>query len=67
MFCSTDISVAFVGLMFNKKQTESPCDKSVTVIETVFTERTLAGQLFVKNFLIELHTNPTDSLFADVI
>ena len=67
MFCSTEISVAFVGLMFNIKQTESPYDISVTGTQTVFTERKLAGQLFVKNFLIELHTNPTDSLFADVI
>ena len=67
MFCSTAISIAFVGLMFNKKQTESPYDISVTGTQTVFTERKLAGQLLAKNCLIELHTNPTDGLFTDVI
>ena len=53
--------------MFNTQHNESRYDKSVTVTETVFTERTLAGQLFVKNCLIEPHTKPTDGLFADVI
>ena len=53
--------------MFNTQQTESPYDISVTGTQTVFTERKLAGQLFVKNCLIELHTKPTDGLFADVI
>ena len=53
--------------MFNTQHNESRYDKCVTVTETVFTERTPAGQLLVKNCLIELHTNPTDGLFADVI
>jgi len=53
--------------MFKKKQTETPYDKCVTVTETVFTERTPVGQLLVKYCLIELHTNPTDGLFVDVI
>ena len=66
-FCSADISVAFVALVFKRQHNESHYDKRVTGTQTVFTERTLAGKLLVKNRLIELHTNPTDGLFTDVI
>ena len=34
-FCSTDIAVGFVGLMFERQQNESPYGKSVTVTERV--------------------------------
>jgi hypothetical protein len=35
--------------MFEGKQNESPYSKIVTVTETVFTKRTLAGEFSVKN------------------
>ena len=44
--CSTDIAVGL--LMFKRQQNESAYGKSVTVTETVFTERTLAEEPFVK-------------------
>ena len=41
-FCSTDVAVGFVGLLFKRQQNESTHVKSLTVTETVFTKRTLA-------------------------
>jgi hypothetical protein len=52
--------------MFKRQQNESSYDKSVTVTEMVFTKRTLAGQLLVKNCQRELHENSTDGFVADV-
>jgi hypothetical protein len=34
-FCWTDISVGFVGLIFQRIQTESPYDKSVTLAQEI--------------------------------
>ena len=65
--CSTDIAVGFVGLMFKRQQNVPPYGKSVTVTETVFTQRTLVGQLLVKNCLWELRENSTDGLLSDVM
>jgi len=48
----TDIAVGFVGLMFKRQQNESPYGKNVTVTETVFTKRTVAGELFVKTTIV---------------
>ena len=56
-FCSTDIAV---GLMFERQQNESPYGKSVTVTETVFTKRTLAGELLVKHCYSERHKKLTE-------
>jgi hypothetical protein len=54
-FCSTDIAVGFVGLMFKRQQNDSAYGRSVTATEMVFTNRTLASELFVtaaiKNFM----------------
>jgi hypothetical protein len=52
--------------VFKGKQNESPYGKSVTVTETVFTKRTLAGELFVKNCHSELHENSSVGLVTDV-
>ena len=56
----------FVGLMFKRQHNESPYGKSVTVTETVFTKRTVAGQPLVMNCHTELHENSTDGSVADV-
>jgi len=40
-FRSTEIAVGFVGFMLKGQQNESPYNKSVTVTETVFPERTV--------------------------
>ena len=64
--CSVDNAIWFVGLMFKRKHNESPYGKSVTVTETVFTQRTIAGELLVKNCHSELHKYPTVSLGVDV-
>jgi hypothetical protein len=53
-------------LIFNRVHNESPHNKRLTGIETVFTKQTLAGQLFVKNCHTELHYKPTFGLFPDV-
>jgi hypothetical protein len=53
--------------MFKRQQNESPYNKSVTVTETVFTKRTLAGELLVKNCLRKLQENPNFDLVADVL
>ena len=47
----------FVGLIFERQHSESPYSESVTGTETVFTKRTLVGQLFVMNCHTELHEN----------
>jgi hypothetical protein len=53
--------------MFKIQQNESPYDKSVTVIETVFTKRTLAGERLVKNCRSEIHEIPTDVFVFDAV
>jgi len=53
--------------MFKGQQNESPYDKIVTVTETVFKKRTLAGQIFIKLCYCELHENSTDGLVVDVV
>jgi len=52
--------------MFKRQQNESAYGKSVTVTERVFTKRTLAGQLLVKNCHNEIHKKPTDYLVVYV-
>jgi hypothetical protein len=54
--CSTDIADGFVGLMSKRQQNELPYDKSVTVTETVFTKRTLAGELFIETAIANFMT-----------
>ena len=46
--------------MFKRQQNESAYGKSVTVNETVFTKRTVARQLLVKNRSFVFHRNPRD-------
>ena len=41
LFCLTDITVSFIGLVFKKQHNESPYGKSVTVTEMVFTKQTV--------------------------
>jgi len=53
--------------MFKRQQNESPYEKSVTVTETVFTKRMIAGQLFLKNCHSELHEIPTVGSVEDVV
>ena len=56
-FYSTDISVGFVGLIFQRIQTESPYDKSVK----------LARKIFKKNCHGESRENSSDDLIFEVI
>jgi len=58
-FCSTDITVGFVGLMFRTLKIDSPYDKSVTVTETVFTKDACL-RVLVKNCHTEIHENSTE-------
>jgi len=53
--------------MFKRQHSESPYGKSVTVTETVFTKRTLAGKLFARNCHSELHENSAVGLVADIM
>ena len=53
--------------MFKVQQNESPYGKSVTVTETVFTERTFVIQLFVENCRSELRENSTYDFVVDVL
>jgi len=65
--CSTDISVGFAGLMFKRQQNEAPYDKSVTVTQMVFTNWTLAWELFLQNCHSKLHEYSTHGLVVDVM
>jgi hypothetical protein len=53
--------------MFKRQQNELPYEKCVTVTETVFTKRMLAGQLLVKSSHSELHENSSIGLVAIVM
>jgi len=52
--------------MFEGHQNEPPYGKSVTVNVTVFTKRTLVGQI-INNCYSELHENSADGLVAEVM
>ena len=67
-FCSTDLTVGFVCLMFVCLfVNESTYHKIVIVTETVFTKWTLAWELLVMNCNRDLRENSTVGLVAAVL
>ena len=60
LICLSDVTEYFIVLIFKRQRNESPGYKIVKVNETIFAEKNVAWQLFIKNRPTESHKNPAD-------